>query len=65
MKKVAAVMCWSVSAGTIVYAAANPTCGVVWQSPWSALCLGIIGLGLMRYARDRAQLLAPDRKGHG
>ena len=51
MRKFALVLCWSVSAGTIVYAAANPACGVVWQSPWSALALGVIGLGLIRHAR--------------
>jgi hypothetical protein len=63
MKKFAMVLCWSVSAGTIVYAAANPACGVAWQSPWSALTLGVIGLGLIRHARHSRPPVAADAEG--
>jgi hypothetical protein len=51
MKKFIMVLCWSVSAATIIYAAANPACGVVWQGPWSVLALAAIGLGLIRHFR--------------
>ena len=65
MKNTAQFVAWTFVAGIIVFAALNPTSGVIFQSPSAAVGLGLIGLGLCMEARKKmaaqAQLEA-DRK---
>jgi hypothetical protein len=52
MTKAFMVVCWAVAAVTIVYAIANPENGILLRGPWAVLCVGLIGLGLCRHARE-------------
>jgi hypothetical protein len=64
MKTALIVLCWSVSAGALVYAVANPNSGVAVRSPLAAVCLGLIGLGVcleIRHRRLAAARAAPVR----
>ena len=51
MTKAAIVICWAISAGAIVYSVTTPEYGLSILDPWNALCLGLIGWGLLKHAR--------------
>ena len=53
MKSIAIIIAWAIAAAVILYAAVNPHNGIVWQSPMSALGVGLIGLGLCKHAHDK------------
>jgi hypothetical protein len=52
MTKALMLVCWAIAAVTIVYAIANPENGILLRGPWTVLCVGLIGLGLCRHARE-------------
>lgn len=52
MKSVLTLAAWLFVSVVIVYAAANPESGVIFQSPMAALGVGLIGLGLCKQTRD-------------
>ena len=43
---------WAFFVCVIVYAALSPDGGAVYQNPMTAVGLGLIGLGLIKQARD-------------
>ncbi len=53
MKQICQLVAWAVVSLLIVYAAFNPHNGVAYQSPMSALGIGMIGLGLCMNGRKR------------
>ncbi len=55
MKTIVTFILWAALAGVILYAAVNPETGIVFQSPGTAVCVAIIGLGLCKHAHDRSK----------
>jgi hypothetical protein len=53
MKSIVIIIAWAIATAVILYAAINPHNGIVWQSPMSAIGVGLIGLGRCKHARDK------------
>ncbi len=53
MKSFAQFAAWAFVAGIILFAALNPTSGVIFQSPGAAIGIGLIGLGMCMEARKK------------
>lgn len=53
MKSFAQFVAWAFVAGIILFAALNPTSGVIFQSPGAAVGIGLIGLGICMEARKK------------
>lgn len=53
MKSFLSLIAWLCIAAVIVYAAAQPGGGVVYQSPMGALGIGLIGMGLCKKLSQR------------
>jgi len=53
MKTVSNLIAWTVVSLIIVFAAVQPDHGVVYQSPFAALGVGLIGLGLCKEGLNR------------
>lgn len=49
MKSFFVAMAWLIPMAVILYAAVNPTNGIVYQSPLAAVGIGLIGLGMMKH----------------
>lgn len=61
MKAALQFVAWSAVAAVVLCAALNPDGGVAFQSPAAALGLGMIGLGLIKHAKEhRAGQTAPE-----
>lgn len=53
MKSLAQFTAWTFVAGIILFAALNPSNGVIFQSPGAAVGIGLIGLGMCMEARKK------------
>jgi hypothetical protein len=53
MKGIIRFSAWAFVAAAVLYLALNPQTGVIYQSPMSALGLGMIGLGICMEMRKR------------
>lgn len=60
MKGLLQTTAWAAGIVVIVLAALSPDGGVMYHSPMAAASMGLIGLGLIKRARERAGLVATD-----
>lgn len=54
MKAMLTMTAWAFVLLVILFAAINPASGALYDNPLACLGVGLIGLGLMRQARQRA-----------
>ena len=53
MKAILLLIAWASLAAAVLYMTIHPQSGVIYQSPMTAIGLGLIGLGLCKHAREQ------------